>query len=586
MDKSTMLHGGSRCHHVLVACIVAAVVLSVIAFPRLYWVAGCTLVCAAMVSILARTCFSESNKEGFVETPKPVLKGLMPGLPLGLPSRHMKGPQPQPQGHPHVLKSLHGDKPVSHEGVVQPTSTLLLGMVVHVTCFDPASYVPANGKTWQNTANVVVAKNKDDQTACVHGKRDFMFSKSPTFSNKDGFTLGPNAITGPYSHELGVRCDQAMSIVTMVQLTGDLPAEGSPEVSVFKLFANTPNNNGLTLTIGGGTRIDGLIKGKLRLQLGNRAAIPCDKNGAYTVFDPTHHYVIAVVKDYGKLKVLLVDIDMDTYDRKVLLDTIVGPQDGNIALSNVDMTINQGGNWNGRIFTFVMYSKALDDRDVTHFYDMYKTQFLEFDPAYQDMKRRLDDATKIKSCPFDATTCASCGGTKDWTNFGDMAGSGTSCLRAIDRYCTLNPSHAKCSCWSTSNPEYGTSCMAYRSAFDSRHDRRTQPTSNRKTPHHSTNRSADIDKLIETVERQQRVIDAQLVRAREADDDAASTASSSTSSGSSSSDDDNNNDKNKHGKRKGTRKGKHDDPQMEEARRRLQKKRNNDAGFWSTVFGW
>lgn len=336
---------------------------------------------------------------------------------------------------------------------------LAYGLTAYVTCLDPNSYSTDMGKTWRNVVQATTLPSATcDATSNV---RDFTFSTNPSFSAKEGFALGTNTVTGPYSHQLGLNCDQAISIVILGRLTGDV----SSPISMFKLFANTPNNNGLTLTLSDGSRVGTLIKAKATLTLGNLPPIACTTAGTDITYDPRHKYLWIVAKDYGRIRVLLIDVDADAFERTVLLDTTVGAHDS-VRLSNVDMTINGQGNWNGNIFAFGLYSRALDDKDASSLYDVYKTAFRSFDPEYIALQARLGEADRLRSCPYDAATCSACGGITDWTNPTlVLANGGTPCLRQIDTFCTSNPQHARCSCWSTSNPDYDTTCRVYRSVF-------------------------------------------------------------------------------------------------------------------------
>ena len=335
---------------------------------------------------------------------------------------------------------------------------LAFGLTTYVTCIDAHSYSPELGKTWRNVAQTTVSTATCDGSSTV---RDFSFKTNPSFSPKDGFALGTNTLTGPYSHQLGLNCDQSLSILILGRLTGDV----SSPISMFKLFANTPNNNGLTLTLSDGSRVGTLIKAKATVTLGNLPPIACTTAGNDITYDPRHKYVWIVAKDYGRLRVLMIDVDADTFERTTLLDTTVGAHDS-IRLSNVDMTINSQGTWNGNIFAFGLYSRALDERDASSLYDVYKTTFRAFDPEYIALQARLSEADRLRSCPYDSATCAACGGITDWTNPTLLlANGGTPCLRQIDSFCTANPQHGRCSCWSTSNPDYDTTCRVYRSVF-------------------------------------------------------------------------------------------------------------------------
>ena len=137
-------------------------------------------------------------------------------------------------------------------------------------------------------------------------------------------------------------------------------------------------------------------------------------------------------------------------------------------LANVDATLNGRGNWNANLLAFAAYPRRLGDLEVAAAYAHFSSALLQFDPEHLRLAGLLADAAKARSCPFDPATCGACGGVKDWSAAADsVVTQGTECLRAIDRFCSANPQHPRCTCWDLANPEYGgTGCTYYRTVFN------------------------------------------------------------------------------------------------------------------------
>jgi hypothetical protein len=341
---------------------------------------------------------------------------------------------------------------------------------------------------------------------------DLQFKNTPAFSKKDGFALGQNTLTGPLSYLLGINGDMAFSIMLVCQFTGHSPVvssgrKSSPnnsdndtsvsigsdnddntntdygnnsmdndsnsnnnnntdEASVFKIFANTISNNGISLAMRAGSPVPNMVAAQCVLRLGKGLEVPCTlKNSTNILFQPRRPYLLAIVKDYGRLQVHCVDLgNPSEYRKEVLMDYSAGTLEP-ITFSNMDMSINESGNLGANILTFSIFARALSDSDLTAWHTHYTNTLKQFDASYRDMSETLRQAKAASSCGFDPSTCAACGGVKDWSNMSNILLAGPACLTAIDKYCTANPSSARCECWNLNNPAYATTCLPLRAAF-------------------------------------------------------------------------------------------------------------------------
>jgi hypothetical protein len=341
-------------------------------------------------------------------------------------------------------------------------ATLGPGLVLYVSSFDDRSYVPGFGKTWRNIAQNLVTTQQCNADG-TQRDMNLYFKTTPALSRKNGFMLGTNTITGPLSHQLGVNGDTSFTIVTILQITGDVGAK----CPVFKLFANTPNNNGITLELSNGTRVGDMITADMTLMLGNMMPMVCQpipKTGQI-MFDPRSKYMFVVSKDYGALSVATVNIDAGTYEQRLHLDTNVGAHDS-IIFSNMDMVLNPNGNLNANITAFGIWTRALDGAAISRLYDRYRGILRTYDPMYAILQQQLSEVDRLKACPYDQTTCATCPAAMDWSSPVNIVSTATvPCLRAVDKYCTANPSHRECACWSSTHPEYEGTCKAYRAIY-------------------------------------------------------------------------------------------------------------------------
>jgi hypothetical protein len=183
------------------------------------------------------------------------------------------------------------------------------------------------------------------------------------------------------------------------------------------------------------------------------------------LLQPNRRYLWVVIKDYGQLQVQLVDVDASVYVVTRLLDTSVGAHE-TILLSNKDMVINGAANWNANLLTFGVFSYAFADTDVSALYQHYRGVLRGFDPAYVAMQAQLAAASAATACPYDATTCATCGGVTDRTNPLALASAAAPCRAQINSFCAATPSHSRCTCWNLSNPQYNQPvCQSIRGMF-------------------------------------------------------------------------------------------------------------------------
>lgn len=354
------------------------------------------------------------------------------------------------------------------------------GLTMYMSCFSARAYSEkADAKLWRNIAG------EEEHPGAESGERPprhLHFSSHPSFSRRDGFALGTNKLVGPPSFQMGIRGDMTFTLFVLCQFTGVLPADtaasekegdvaaGSKPAVLFRLFANTQGNNGISLlasdaqaTAKGST----LLTVRLRLRFGEDTEVECKTSeGDSWVVDPQHKYLLIVGKSNGRLTVRVMDVQAAEAKALQLADAPLLTKE-TVQLSNKDMTINEAGNWEANLQAFGCYDRVLSDRDVITLYDHYKAQYKVFDPTYVKLMDTIERLARSSACPFNPVTCSACRGSMDgkWDSAEALVTADERCRKAVGNFCVRNPSHPRCSCWSINSPAYHEQCRTYRYLF-------------------------------------------------------------------------------------------------------------------------
>jgi len=358
------------------------------------------------------------------------------------------------------------------------------GMTMYVTCFDERSYPDTGGKLWKNVIDKNV-QGASPVSSSLFQDTHLHFTTTPNFTRREGFFLGNNSLSGPYSYQMGIRGDMAFTVTTMLRFTGDMvqqeqqqtteeeqqQTEGAAEdLVLFKLFANTPGNNGLSLYIkpedGGVENVDERRRkiSKMYVRFGDAHEFHCvtSPEAGNVTLNADDNYLFVIVKNYNKFKVHILNVNARDDPKLTVVDASMDVDD-TVRFSNMDMVINEGGRWNGNIVTFGAYDRALGDREVTTLHDHYTSIYQRQDSAFADMANQMESLRRAKRCPYDEPTCETCGNVKDWTDTQNViAVVNEQCKDAITTYCRANPGKAQCSCWDPKNSAYDTTCKTFR----------------------------------------------------------------------------------------------------------------------------
>lgn len=365
-------------------------------------------------------------------------------------------------------------KPIEDEEDYKPISKNLL---MYYTTYNSLSHTYGT-KIWRNVIDTNATKTGELQC-----NTSMYFDLLPSFSKIAGFTLGPNKLTGPYSNTLGINYRGQYSLMLIFK-HGNLrnDATASNKIELVKLWANSPNNNGISLYIEPGSLdvINNTQFGKLMLQYADYSPVHCkiSETDELLPIDSNVLCFIFVVKDDDKIKVQYMTEKSNTI--VTLAEFNVATTD--ITFSNKEIFINRFNNWNANLFNFGIYKVALTDVNISNIYQHIKNLYLKtIDPNYKPIvdtyNETITKLNKYIQCPFDEKTCTACKDVAEWNDINQILSASFGCRKAISSFCKKNTSHSFCKCWNTKLPEYNsTNCKVLRSLFEN--DKMTCLTNN------------------------------------------------------------------------------------------------------------
>jgi hypothetical protein len=366
---------------------------------------------------------------------------------------------------PNTLSTLLNElKPINDEENYESISKNLL---MYYTTFNSKSHTYGT-KIWRNVIDTTSTTSGDLQC-----NSSMQFDLLPSFSKIAGFTLGPNKLTGPYSNTLGINYRSQYSLMLVFQ-HGNLRnnATATNKIELIKLWANSPNNNGVSLYIEPGSLnvTNNTQFGKLMLQYGDYSPVHCkiSKDDELLPIESNILCFLFIIKDDDKVKVVYMT------ERSNSLYTLAEFNVANtdITFSNKELFINRFNNWNANILNFGVYKSALSDVNVTNIYQHILSLYLKTtDPNYKPIVDTYNDTieklNKYIQCPFDQKTCNDCKDVIEWNDINQVMNASTTCRKSISAFCKKNTNHPFCKCWNTKSSEYkSNNCSILRSMFE------------------------------------------------------------------------------------------------------------------------
>lgn len=342
-------------------------------------------------------------------------------------------------------------------------------LVLYTTAFNSKSY-PNYGKSWISIAPAPKSSTKD----CSTGDKSLLFELNPIYSRKTGFYLGNNRLVGPLCNSLNIQFHNTFSIIMVVKHSNLMISQGNQEIEFLKLYANSPNNNALSMYI----KRDSLAitnnvqMGSLMFQYADQSPKQCLMNTQDNLMHLDKDLLVFyyIIKDIDNIRILYMT-EKSNIIHQVLKFNVANED---ITFSNKELILNRLLSWNANLYNFALYNMALSDDDVTSFYNHIMGEYIKnvdqgFTKVVTKYNTTIDFLNNFANCPFDKTTCDACTSVTSWCDSTQMMAAGTSCRKAIDTFCTLNPKNQACKCWDTTSTLYNSeSCKLYRSIFGTR----------------------------------------------------------------------------------------------------------------------
>lgn len=373
-----------------------------------------------------------------------------------------------------VLKS----KPVLLEDVIKSYKKIDLeenigaissGLIMYNTAFNSKSY-NKTGKVWYN-----ISTNSQQSENCGAPETlNLNFEMAPVYSRKNGFFLSNNRIIGPYSNNIGIKFHSTFTVILAFKNGNLMVGNTNSEIELLKMYANSPNNNGLCLYIKNGSMVfqNNVQLGSLIFQYANKQPQTCLLGTKDTLMhlDKDILTFIYIVKDVDNVRILYMNEKSNIIQQLLRINI----SNDDITFSNKELVINRLLNWNANIYTFATYTKAMTDDEVTSFYNHViaehsKNSDAHYSGILDKYNATIDYLNNFSKCPFDANTCNACSTVSSWVDGTQIPLASSDCKRAIDVYCTTNSQQPWCKCWDKSSQLYNTNnCRVYRSLFGSK----------------------------------------------------------------------------------------------------------------------
>jgi hypothetical protein len=246
----------------------------------------------------------------------------------------------------------------------------------------------------------------------------------------------------------------------------------SSGVELFKLYANSPNNNGVSLYFEPGSLItqDTTEFGKLMLQFADNDPIQLKLTAADKLMRVDNNILcfIFIVRYDDSVRVIYMNETNNTTYELVKFNI----SNSEITFSNKEVLINGRKNWNSRIYNVGIWNTALTDVYINNTYQHVLSLYNKFNsPSYTSMVKTYNEAAEklsfLTKCPFDQTTCGSCKSIDLWTDITQVLYAPLSCRKAVTKYCAANPTKPMCDCWNPKKDVYNSSaCRVLRDAFE------------------------------------------------------------------------------------------------------------------------
>lgn len=363
----------------------------------------------------------------------------------------------------HFTTEIDNLQPINLEEDITPISSQL---VVYNTAFNAKSF-DEKGNVWLNIA----AKKSDGTCDTTASNAMFNFELQPIYSRRTGFYFGNNRLIGPYSNALNIQFHNTFTVVVACKHGNLLVDDTNKEIELFKFYANSPNNNGLSMYIQKDSlkNINNIQMGKLMFQYSNRDALQCKLRPDYELisFEKDILTFYFIIKETDHIRICVMN-EKNTNIEEILRLNV---ENADVTFSNKEVVLNRLKNWNGNVYTLAMYNVALSDDDITGVYSHIVGEYMKYvNPNFISMIKQYNDTLamlqKFLTCPYDKKTCDSCSTIDKWNDVSQLLSASSQCRNAINDFCMGNTTHPLCKCWNTENAAYKSdSCRMFRGIF-------------------------------------------------------------------------------------------------------------------------
>jgi len=358
------------------------------------------------------------------------------------------------------LKTLSSDSLYQIFNSDENIDEININLVCYLSIFNPNSINLNNNKNiiWNN-----IIKNNS-----------FNLDKPLIQTDKHrGINLGgSNKLTGPLSNNLGIKFNMPYSICIVCK-HHKLINENNNDIELFKLYANSANNNAITFYIKNGSIVstNNVQNAQLLFQYTNSAPLLCliNQNDTLINFDKDILTFYFIIRGTDNIKIITMS-ENSNIAHVILQANIANNSD--ITFSNKELYINRNLNWNASLLSFAIYNSAISDDFINKFYNHIMTEYYKsIDPSFNYLLNKYNiiaqEMNAISSCPYDATTCNSCNDITNWNDINQVIHSNSKCKQKINDYCTTNTTNPLCKCWDTKSTFYNTdTCKIFRSIFN------------------------------------------------------------------------------------------------------------------------
>ena len=340
-------------------------------------------------------------------------------------------------------------------------------LVMYFTAFNKTSYTPKT-QIWRNLVDTTTSTKGE-----LKCESSMKFDSIPTYARSTGFALGANRLVGPFSNTLNINFKNPYTIVMAFRQGNLANITTSTKIELLKLFANSPNNNGLSLYIDPSSlqTIDNTQFCKLLFQYADKDPVKCiiNKTDERISIDPNTLCFLFIVKTIDSVKIIYMTEKNDTQN---VLAVFPVANDG-VTFSNKEIFINRFKNWNSNIYNLCIYNATLSEAGVSNLFTHIKALNTRHNdiaiPAVIDnYNATITSLKNLLKCPFSQDVCDSCDGITQWNDITQLVNASLKCRQAISNYCKTNPTNSLCQCWDTKSTIYNSNgCKLLRNVFES-----------------------------------------------------------------------------------------------------------------------